>query len=355
MVDGSFDPLHEGHIAYFQQASELGFPVLCNVTPDSVTRSKHAVLLPAPGRGRVLDNLEHLAYVHISERSTAEVLRQLQPVSYVKGPDWRGRLPEDEVEACSELNINIVHTSGPTNSSSDLLSHMPPRPPSLPELDAFEDFLTNQDATGSSGFDEGYFADTWRENDAAYTLEARRAIEGRHPALVKDVFSPSKVLDAGCGPGILMQLLDELDVDTTGVDHSHAAWELADPAIKNRIHVAGLTELPFPDGSFDLVICREVLEHIPLRDYLAVAGELRRVSSRFVYITTRFHPQPRSVFDVTTEFHVDPTHITLASQSLVRLMFTLLGMRRRPDLEGRIDWMGKGRVLIYEKTLDAAT
>ncbi|NBX51841.1 hypothetical protein EBT25_18345, partial [bacterium] len=30
MVDGSFDPLHEGHIEYFRLASELGFPVICN-------------------------------------------------------------------------------------------------------------------------------------------------------------------------------------------------------------------------------------------------------------------------------------------------------------------------------------
>ncbi|NDI10852.1 MAG: hypothetical protein EBY74_07690, partial [Actinobacteria bacterium] len=31
MVDGSFDPLHDGHIEYFRQAAGLGLPVLCNV------------------------------------------------------------------------------------------------------------------------------------------------------------------------------------------------------------------------------------------------------------------------------------------------------------------------------------
>ena len=349
MVDGSFDPLHDGHIGYFEQASQLGSPVLCNVTPDSVTDEKHPVLLQAQDRARVLDALKSLGYIHVSEHPTVDVLRKLRPIAYVKGPDWKERLPEEEAQACAELNIEIAHTSGPTNSSRKLLSNVPPRPPSLQELDDFEVFLADQDATGSSGFDEGYFADTWRDNEAAYTLEARRQIEGRHPALVSEVFSPAKVLDAGCGPGILMLLLGELGLDVTGVDHSDVARELAAPAIRSRIHVAGLTELPFTDDSFDLVICREVLEHIPLRDYLTVIGELRRVSSRFVYVTTRFYPNPHSLFDVTTEFDVDPTHITLAAQSLVRLMFTLFGMRRRPDLEGRIDWMGKGRVLIYEK------
>jgi glycerol-3-phosphate cytidylyltransferase-like family protein len=37
MVDGSFDPIHDGHIGYFKAASELGVPLLCNVAPDSWT------------------------------------------------------------------------------------------------------------------------------------------------------------------------------------------------------------------------------------------------------------------------------------------------------------------------------
>ena len=57
MVDGSFDPLHEGHIEYFRLASKLGFPVICNIAPDSWTASKHRILLnqdqrsPARERG----------------------------------------------------------------------------------------------------------------------------------------------------------------------------------------------------------------------------------------------------------------------------------------------------------------
>ena len=34
MVDGGFDPLHEGHIAYFAAAAELGVPVLCNLASE---------------------------------------------------------------------------------------------------------------------------------------------------------------------------------------------------------------------------------------------------------------------------------------------------------------------------------
>jgi hypothetical protein len=34
---------------------------------------------------------------------------------------------------------------------------------------------------------------------------------------------------------------------------------------------------------------------------------------------------------------------------MLRLMFVLEGCRSRPDLEARMDWGNKGRVLVLEK------
>ena len=55
MVDGAFDPLHQGHIEYFTHAREVGGALLCNIAPDSYTSAKHAPLLPAPQRAVVID------------------------------------------------------------------------------------------------------------------------------------------------------------------------------------------------------------------------------------------------------------------------------------------------------------
>jgi phosphopantetheine adenylyltransferase len=38
LVDGSFDPLHEGHIAYFVATERLGHPVFCNIAHDDWTK-----------------------------------------------------------------------------------------------------------------------------------------------------------------------------------------------------------------------------------------------------------------------------------------------------------------------------
>ena len=123
MVDGSFDPIHEGHVAYFRAAAELGLPVLCNIAPDSWTSTKHAILLSQHQRALVIDAIRYISYVHASELSTYEVLNLLKPSSYVKGNDWlaRGGIPEKEMKVCQELGIKVVYLDTVLNSSSALL------------------------------------------------------------------------------------------------------------------------------------------------------------------------------------------------------------------------------------------
>ena len=121
MVDGGFDPIHHGHVAYFEAAAGLGLPVLCNVAPDNWVARKHAPLLPQEARGTLVDAIRFVDYTHLSQTTTAEVLRLLEPRYYAKGEDWRGRLPEAEQEACSELEIEVVYLPTVRDSSTAIL------------------------------------------------------------------------------------------------------------------------------------------------------------------------------------------------------------------------------------------
>ena len=124
MVDGSFDPIHDGHIGYFKAACDLGIPLLCNVAPDSWTATKHPVFLGQSQRGVVLDAIRYIEYVHLAAISTDEVLKLLQPKMYIKGNDWieRGGIPEVEAEVCSKYGIEVVYLQTVTNSSSQILA-----------------------------------------------------------------------------------------------------------------------------------------------------------------------------------------------------------------------------------------
>ncbi|HWT92276.1 MAG TPA: adenylyltransferase/cytidyltransferase family protein [Solirubrobacteraceae bacterium] len=121
MVDGGFDPLHPGHVEYFRAAQALGVPVLCNVSGDHYVARKHPPLLAEDDRVRLIDALRPIDYVHLSRTSTEEILQRLQPRFYVKGADWRDKLPAEQVRICAEQGTEIVYLDTVLNSSSRLL------------------------------------------------------------------------------------------------------------------------------------------------------------------------------------------------------------------------------------------
>ena len=218
----------------------------------------------------------------------------------------------------------------------------------------FEQRVIEQRPVGAGHYDEEYFTGDWRDAGNNYNLETRRSIEAKNPFLIKDVFQPKRVLDLGCGPGALMHLLWELGVDVDGIDFAASSLELATPQVRDRITVGAVTDHTLKAaGSYDLVICREVLEHLTVLQVRQAVANMVRLTSRYIYVTTRFHPSPSSLLDFTTQFDVDPTHITLLNKDMLRLMFVLEGCRSRPDLEARMDWGNKGRVLVLEKAVVA--
>jgi 2-polyprenyl-3-methyl-5-hydroxy-6-metoxy-1,4-benzoquinol methylase len=214
----------------------------------------------------------------------------------------------------------------------------------------FERRVLAQKPTAAAHYDAEYFTGQWRDAGNNYSLETRRAIEAKNPALIKEVFQPSRVLDLGCGPGALMHLLWELDVDVEGIDFAESSRRLATPEVRDRIAIGSVTDATLkPADRYDLVICREVLEHLTVLEVRQAVANMVRMTSRLIYVTTRFHPNPANLLDFNQKDDLDPTHITLLNKDLLRLMFVLEGCRSRPDLEARIDWGNKGRVLVLEK------
>jgi len=73
---------------------------------------------------------------------------------------------------------------------------------------------------------------------------------------------PGKVLDIGCGRGLLLNKLRQRGWDPTGTELSEGAAAYARDELKLPIIVKPLEEIGFPDNEFDLVILWHVLEHV---------------------------------------------------------------------------------------------
>ena len=88
------------------------------------------------------------------------------------------------------------------------------------------------------------------------------------------------VLDIGARDGFISKLL-------AGHFHNVTALDLEEPRIDDeriRCMKGDVTSLNFPDASFDLVFCAEVIEHIPSRTLVRACGELSRVAREYLLI-----------------------------------------------------------------------
>lgn len=77
---------------------------------------------------------------------------------------------------------------------------------------------------------------------------------------------PAQHLDIGSGHGDLIQLLrSKFNVTSSACDYTDGLMKLADV----KVSVANLNNegLPYPDASFDLVTCTEVIEHLEHHRY----------------------------------------------------------------------------------------
>ena len=98
------------------------------------------------------------------------------------------------------------------------------------------------------------------------------------------------VLDAGCGEGVLVEEYARR-LDIHGVDANYGSA---------RVTTASLTNLPFPDETFERVLCLDVLEHLAYEEQPLALAQIHRVlrqgGEAFVSVPNLAHLQSRIHF-----------------------------------------------------------
>ena len=106
-----------------------------------------------------------------------------------------------------------------------------------------------------------------------------------------EALAPARMLDAGCGEGYVTAWLAETlpSCEMTGVEGREEALAVFRERLPDAQAVQGdLTELPFENDAFELVVCTEVLEH--LGEPEAALRELARVSAGHLLLTVPHEP-----------------------------------------------------------------
>ncbi len=87
----------------------------------------------------------------------------------------------------------------------------------------------------------------------------------------------TNILEIGVGKGFLRQCFALFPQIT------HTTIDIAEDLSPD--YVGSLTNMPFEDSQFDVVVCGQVLEHLPFTDFLPALKEIRRVARHKVIIS----------------------------------------------------------------------
>jgi SAM-dependent methyltransferase len=131
------------------------------------------------------------------------------------------------------------------------------------------------------------------------------------------------VLDLGCRDGSLALELGLRPGRTVCVDIDPDALAVAATSgFLSACRIDLWRALPFADGSFDLVVAGEIVEHVPFpADLVAEVARVLRPGGKFIgSVPNAFRLKNRIAFAAGRWFEADPTHLRYFSPSMLRAL-----------------------------------
>ena len=149
-------------------------------------------------------------------------------------------------------------------------------------------------------FTKDYYEDGVRKHISGYENYKWEPTRSIPEALdIQKEFTFKTCVDYGCAKGFLVNALRIIGIDAYGEDISEYAVENCHPNVREYV------SLP-TDKYYDLLICKDVLEHVEEEDLPEVLQFLKKKSNQFFFVVPvgdedRFRIR---------EYEVDITHVT---------------------------------------------
>lgn len=134
---------------------------------------------------------------------------------------------------------------------------------------------TEDRAQADAHYTETYYAGGARPDEDLFEAVSREGVEARVRDLSARLGGPGRLLDVGCGTGMLVEAAAAAGWDARGVEVSARAAEHARRARGVNVATGTLSDAAFPAHAFDAVTLIHVIEHVP--DPAGVLTEIRRV------------------------------------------------------------------------------
>lgn len=149
-------------------------------------------------------------------------------------------------------------------------------------------------------FTKDYYEDGVRKHISGYENYKWEPTRSIPEALdIQKEFTFKTCVDYGCAKGFLVNALRIIGIDAYGEDISEYAVENCHPNVREYV------SLP-TDKYYDLLICKDVLEHVEEEDLPEVLQFLKKKSNQFFFVVPLGDEDRFRI----REYEVDITHVT---------------------------------------------
>ena len=218
----------------------------------------------------------------------------------------------------------------------------------IPDRWKTNEALLNEVATF---YDEDYYGSSYDTTGIPYSRDEEHWLTffAAVARSIVDTLKPSSVLDVGCATGMLVEALRDEGVDARGIDVS--SWAIEHVPENLRPYCTKGTITGDIEGSYDLITCIEVAEHLPAFSVNEAIANLCRHTDAVLFSST---PDD---FD-------EPTHLNVQSSGYWADLFVRCGFLRDVDYDAsylaghavlfrRADTDTSNLVHEYERALSA--